>query len=42
MDRRDLIGTQTFNKLGNIICALRELIDIRDGYKECNGLIHSD
>ena len=42
MDKRDLIGIQTFHSLENVICALRELIDIRDGYKECNGLINSD
>ena len=30
IDRRDLIGTQS---LENKMCALRELIDIRDGYE---------
>ena len=32
----------TFNSLENIICTLRELIDIKDSFKECNGLINSD
>ena len=40
IDRREVIGTQLLTVY--IICALREQIDIRDGCKECNGLINSD
>ena len=32
----------TSNRLKNLTSALSELIDIRDGYKECDGLTCDD
>ena len=32
----------TSNRLKNLISVLSELIDIRDGYKECDGLTCDD
>ena len=40
--RKRLDWNSTFNSLENTICTLRELIDIINGYKECNGLINND
>ena len=40
--QKRLEWNSTLSSLVNIICTMRELIDIRDGYKDCNGLYNSD
>ena len=40
--QKRLHWNSTLNRLEHIICTLRELIDVRVGYKECNCLSNSE